>query len=139
MNCEIRVNGQLLPLNVWGGYIIAQKQDSQRDPSGFVFYRGHVSRNGRVFLGRAWGPYSRVIFQKTKFDIDVAPKGWMIGTRLGKGNMVYLEQDYSGKGSNVNKRAKWSQHNLIESKMQPYTRANFIQDEWLATQPGTNY
>ena len=74
----------MLPLNVWGGYIIAQKRDSQRDPGGFVFYRGHVSRNGRVFLGRAWGPYSRVIFQKTKFDIDVAPKGWMIGTRLGK-------------------------------------------------------
>ena len=67
-----------------GGYIIAQKRDSQRDPGGFVFYRGHVSRNGRVFLGRAWGPYSRVIFQKTKFDIDVAPKGWMLGTRLGK-------------------------------------------------------
>ena len=74
----------MLPLNVWGGYIIAQKRDSQRDPGGFVFYRGHVSRNGRVFLGRAWDPYSRVIFQKTKFDIDVAPKGWMLGTRLGK-------------------------------------------------------
>ncbi|RVW97921.1 hypothetical protein CK203_021287 [Vitis vinifera] len=56
-----------------------------------------------------------------------------------RGTMVYLEQDYSGKGSTVNKRVKWSQHNLIESKMQPYTRANFIQDKWLATQPGTNY
>lgn len=74
-NCELRVNNQFLPSDAVG-YITAQGRDSENDPGGFVFYGGHVSGNGKIFLGRAWGSYSRVIFQKLEFDINVMPQGW---------------------------------------------------------------
>ena len=71
------VYDQFLPLYGSGGFITAQCRESGDDPGGFVFYGGRVTGNGTgVFLGRAWGSYSRVIFQKIEFGIDVAPKGW---------------------------------------------------------------
>ncbi|KAJ9681740.1 hypothetical protein PVL29_017900 [Vitis rotundifolia] len=75
-NCHIKMNGRSLPSGTWGGYITAQKRSSPSDPSGFVFDGGAVVGSGKAFLGRAWGPYSRVIFQRTKLDIDVMPEGW---------------------------------------------------------------
>ena len=54
-------------------------------------------------------------------------------------HMTYVEQDCFGKGYDVSKRVTWSQHNLSENEMQPYTKANFIQDGWLTTQPEMNY
>lgn len=47
-----------------------------------------------------------------------------------------MEQDCRGRGSDVSKRVKWASHNLTEAQMQPFSRARFIQDDWLATQPG---
>ncbi|XP_002277623.1 probable pectinesterase 29 [Vitis vinifera] len=134
-NCHIKVNGRLLPSGAWGGYITAQKRSSPSDHSGFVFHGGLVVGSGKFFLGRAWGPYSRVIFQGTRFDIDVMPEGWD-AWRQPVGNLVYVEQGCSGKGSDVRKRVEWSKHSLNESEMQLYSRAYFIQDTWLATQPG---
>ena len=71
------MNGdQLLPPEMWGSYITAQKRSSKNELSGFVFDGGVVEGSGKVILGRAWGPYSRVIFQRTKFDVEVTPQGW---------------------------------------------------------------
>lgn len=58
------------------GYITAQGRGSPNDPSGFVFRRGSVGGKGKSFLGRAYGPYSRVIFYGTKFDDVIDPRGW---------------------------------------------------------------
>lgn len=49
--------------------------------------------------------------------------------------MTYIEEDCSGKGYDASKRVAWSQHDIPENEMKQYTRANFIQDEWLTTQP----
>ena len=68
--------GQLLPSEMWGSYITAQRRNSGNEESGFVFDGGVVEGSGKVFLGRAWGDYSRVIFQRTKFDVNVMPQGW---------------------------------------------------------------
>nr|CAN67070.1 hypothetical protein VITISV_020103 [Vitis vinifera] len=105
-NCRIKVNGRLLPSGAWGGYITAQKRSSPSDHSGFVFHGGLVVGSGKFFLGRAWGPYSRVIFQGTRFDIDVMPEGWD-AWRQPVGNLVYVEQGCTGKGSDVRKRVEW--------------------------------
>lgn len=70
------MNGELLPSGTLGGYITAQKRSSQNDEGGFVFEGGVVAGSGKFFLGRAWGSYSRVIFYRTTFDIDVIPEGW---------------------------------------------------------------
>ncbi|CAI0381723.1 unnamed protein product [Linum tenue] len=61
-----------------GGYITAQGRATANDPSGFVFFGGSVgaSPGVSIFLGRAYGPYSRVIFQSTYMTAAVDPRGW---------------------------------------------------------------
>ncbi|OIW08077.1 hypothetical protein TanjilG_21057 [Lupinus angustifolius] len=58
------------------GYITAQSRSSENDPSGFIFKGGSIIGNGDAYLGRAYGPYSRVIFYGTYFSSLVAPEGW---------------------------------------------------------------
>lgn len=58
------------------GFITAQARNSENDTSGFVFRGGSVVGSGQVNLGRAYGPYSRVIFYGTDFSSVVSPEGW---------------------------------------------------------------
>jgi len=58
------------------GFITAQGRQSLKDTSGFVFEGGSITGNGKVNLGRAWKPYSRVIFHKTYFSSIITPQGW---------------------------------------------------------------
>jgi hypothetical protein len=44
------------------GSVIAQNRQSANENSGFVFIKGKVYGIGSVYLGRAKGAYSRVIF-----------------------------------------------------------------------------
>ena len=66
--------GKLPP--AWVGYITAQGRASPVDTSGFVFRLGSVFGSGQVLLGRAYGPYSRVIFHGTSLGTVVASPGW---------------------------------------------------------------
>lgn len=43
---------------------------------GFVFVRCKIRGAGMVYLGRAWGNNSWVMFANTFMDKIVMPKGW---------------------------------------------------------------
>jgi len=58
------------------GFITAQRRNSSTEPTGFVFRGGQVTGIGKVNLGRAYGPYSRVIFWKTYLSSVILPGGW---------------------------------------------------------------
>lgn len=58
------------------GSVTAQNRESKDENSGFVFVKGKVYGVGDVYLGRAKGAYSRVIFAKTYLSKTVVPKGW---------------------------------------------------------------
>lgn len=58
------------------GFVTAQRRNSPKDPNGFVFRGGSIVGKGQVSLGRAWGPYSRVIFWETYFSSVVSPLVW---------------------------------------------------------------
>uniref|UniRef100_A0A803PW85 pectinesterase n=1 Tax=Cannabis sativa TaxID=3483 RepID=A0A803PW85_CANSA len=59
------------------GYITAQGRASENDPGGFVFEGGSVVGSGQVYLGRAYGAFSRVIFHATNFASNIiVPQGW---------------------------------------------------------------
>lgn len=66
------------------GYVTAQGRQSESDPSGFVFRKGWIWGSGQVMLGRAYGPYSRVIFHGTDLGAVVAPQGWDAWTYRGQ-------------------------------------------------------
>ncbi|CAN0897266.1 Solute carrier family 40 member 3, chloroplastic [Linum grandiflorum] len=60
------------------GYVTAQYRSRADNPSGFVFSGGKVDGAAGVqtFLGRVYGPFSRVIFQSTYLSSVVDPLGW---------------------------------------------------------------
>lgn len=58
------------------GVITAQGRQSPTDNGGFVFKDCTVTGNGKALLGRAWEPYARVIFYRSKFSDAILPIGW---------------------------------------------------------------
>ena len=58
------------------GSITAQNRESANENSGFVFVKGKVYGVDEVYLGRAKGPYSRVLFAKTYLSHTIVPHGW---------------------------------------------------------------
>lgn len=58
------------------GAIAAHERESPYDDTGFSFVNCKVTGSGSVFLGRAWGEYSRIIYSKCYFDAIIHPQGW---------------------------------------------------------------
>lgn len=56
--------------------LTAQKRTIETIESGFSFTKSNVTGNGLVYLGRAWGDHSRVVFSYTFMDKVVVPGGW---------------------------------------------------------------
>ncbi|KAG4946219.1 hypothetical protein JHK87_042226 [Glycine soja] len=57
------------------GSVTAQNRESEGEMSGFIFIKGKVYDIGGVYLGRAKGPYSRVIFAETYLSMTIVPEG----------------------------------------------------------------
>ncbi|KAK6911662.1 Pectinesterase, catalytic [Dillenia turbinata] len=72
--CSIYVDGA--PLGLIPGYITAQGRQNRSDSSGFVFKNCTVGGSGLTYLGRAYRPYSRVLFYQSTLLQNVVPKGW---------------------------------------------------------------
>lgn len=61
------------------GSITAQNRPASNEGSGFVFQGGKVyGVGGNVYLGRAKGAFSRVVFAKTYISNTIVPEGWSI-------------------------------------------------------------
>ena len=58
------------------GFVTAQKRERPTDTNGFVFKYCNVAGTQKADLGRAWGPYARVIFYETFMSDIVNPGGW---------------------------------------------------------------
>lgn len=56
--------------------LTAQKRTNSTMASGFSFKDCVVRGRGQVYLGRAWGDYSRVVFSYSFMDNIVLPQGW---------------------------------------------------------------
>ena len=58
------------------GAVTAQGRSSLMEDTGFSFVHCKVTGSGALYLGRAWGPFSRVVFAYTYMDNIIIPKGW---------------------------------------------------------------
>ncbi|XP_017618182.2 probable pectinesterase 29 [Gossypium arboreum] len=89
-------------------YITAQARDSVVDHSGFVFKEGWIFGTGPAYLGRAYKPYARVLFYRTRMSGIIVPQGWSAWNYVKKENsIVYAEVDCTGAGANKSKRVAW--------------------------------
>eukprot|EP00249_Psilotum_nudum_P030439 c43055_g1_i1 orf=39-1190(-) len=114
------------------GSITAQNRDDPHDSSGFVFVDCTITGTGEVFLGRAWGSYSRVVFMHTYMSAIVVPQGWYDwGNPQRESTVYYGQYKCSGPGANAAGRVKWS-HELSDREAEPFVEINFINGgSWL--------
>ncbi|CAL0320935.1 unnamed protein product [Lupinus luteus] len=117
------------------GYVTAQGRNQKKESSGFVFKGGKVIGNGKTMLGRAYGPFSRVIFYETYLSSVVAPEGWSAWKSKKGSGTNFIEADCKGPGADTSGRVPWSKK-LDSSKLEKYTREYFIdRDGWLSNIP----
>ncbi|CAA0832447.1 Pectinesterase QRT1 [Striga hermonthica] len=118
---------------VGDGYAIAaQHRNSDTDETGFAFLNCTVTGTGPIYLGRAWGNYSRIIYSYTEFDIDVRPQGWedwRVPSR--QSTVVYGEYECRGRGADRSRRVEWSKA-LSYWEARPFLDTMFIRGkQWL--------
>lgn len=58
------------------GALTAQKRESMLEETGFSFINCKITGSGALYLGRAWGTFSRVVFAYTYMDKIITPRGW---------------------------------------------------------------
>ncbi|MCO5610665.1 hypothetical protein L7F22_064905 [Adiantum nelumboides] len=123
---------QLHTLSINPGSLTAQKRSSPSSRTGFSFVDCKVDGSGLLFLGRAWGPYSRVVFSYTYLGNVIIPKGWYNWGVSGRERTVYYGQyKCSGPGANQNGRVAWA-HELSDAEAAPFQSLNFIDGaSWL--------
>ncbi|OMP12117.1 Pectinesterase, catalytic [Corchorus olitorius] len=116
--------------------LTAQKRSNSSLESGFSFKDSVVtgSSGGLVYLGRAWGDYSRVVFSYTFMDKVVLPQGWSDwGDQKRDARVYYGEYKCSGPGANLTGRVAWARI-LTDEEAQPFLGTYYVEgDTWLIT------
>ncbi|GAU41090.1 hypothetical protein TSUD_139930 [Trifolium subterraneum] len=92
------------------GFITAQERSSVSMESGFSITNSKVLGSGQVYLGRPWGPYSRVIYSYTNMNNIILPQGWddTMNAQNSSLTAYYGEYKCSGPGSNLARRPPWA-------------------------------
>ncbi|XP_045795519.1 probable pectinesterase 8 [Trifolium pratense] len=116
------------------GAITAHGRVSMDENTGYVFVNSTIGGNGRIWLGRAWRPYSRVIFAFTTMSDIIAPEGWNdFNDPTRDQTIFYGEYNCSGPGASVNMRAPYVQR-LNDTQAFQFLNTSFIDgDLWLET------
>lgn len=113
--------------------LTAQKRTLKSIDSGFSFTKSTVNGSGLVYLGRAWGDRSRVVFSYTYMDRVVVPDGWDKWRiqRPEESGVYYGEYQCSGPGANWTGRVHWA-HILTDEEAKPFLGTYYVDgDSWL--------
>ncbi|KAJ9538943.1 hypothetical protein OSB04_031676 [Centaurea solstitialis] len=114
------------------GAVTAQGRSSLLEDTGFSFLRCKVTGSGALYLGRAWGPFSTVVFAYTYMDNIIIPKGWYNWGDPNREMTVYYGQyKCSGPGATFAGRVSWSRE-LTDEEAKPFLSLSFIDgSEWI--------
>ncbi|XP_059627056.1 pectinesterase 1-like [Cornus florida] len=114
-------------------FITAQARLNSRDNSGFSFVHCMVTGTGKIaVLGRAWLPFSKVVYAYTEMSDVVNPYGWSDNFHRERDRRVfYGEYKNTGPGSVSGGRVKFSKE-LTDREALPYIILAFIEgSKWL--------
>ncbi|XVF49094.1 hypothetical protein PTKIN_Ptkin03bG0240900 [Pterospermum kingtungense] len=114
------------------GALTAQGRGSILDDTGFSFVNCKVTGSGALYLGRAWGPFSRVVFAYTYMDNIIIPKGWYNwGDPNREMTVFYGQYKCTGPGASFAGRVSWSRE-LTDEEAKPFISLSFIDgSEWI--------
>ncbi|KAK9108956.1 hypothetical protein Sjap_017016 [Stephania japonica] len=115
------------------GALTAQKRESMLEETGFSFINCKVTGSGALYLGRAWGTFSRVVFAYTYMDKIITPKGWYNwGDKNREMTVFYGQYKCWGPGADHGGRVWWSRE-LTQQEAKPFITIGFIDGyEWLS-------
>ena len=99
---------------------------------GYVFMNCRLTAvNGvnKVYLGRPWRDYAKVVFINCQLGNHILPEGWSDweGAERYK-TAFFAEYGNRGSGSNVSKRVNWS-HQISKKEASKYTINNILSPE----------
>ncbi|KAL6193633.1 hypothetical protein ACLB2K_034717 [Fragaria x ananassa] len=130
-NCEIFVIGDKR-VSIKGS-VTANHRQSADECSGFVFIKGKVYGVGdHVYLGRAKGAFSRVVYAETYLSRTIMPEGWTNWSYAGgTENLYHAEYNCKGPGAEFSDRVPWAKQ-LTDQEVQPFLTIDFIEGkDWL--------
>ncbi|EEF41349.1 probable pectinesterase 8 [Ricinus communis] len=114
------------------GAVTAHGRTSKDENTGFAFVNCTLGGTGRIWLGRAWRPFSRVVFAFTSMTDIIAAEGWNdFNDPTRDQTIFYGEYNCSGPGANMTMRAAYVQR-LNDTQASAFLDASFIDgDQWL--------
>ncbi|KAK4258305.1 hypothetical protein QN277_007765 [Acacia crassicarpa] len=119
------------------GFIAAQKRESIKETSGYVFNGCVVDGIGQTMLGRAYGPYSRVIIANSYLSSVVDPVGWNAWHQSDVEKITFVEEENKGPGANKSKRVSWMK-NMTKEELHKFLDLSYIDHEgWLNNRPSS--
>lgn len=91
-----------------------------------------MTGSGTIYLGRAWGMYSCVVFIRSNIAEKIIPAGWYNWADVKRQKTVFYEEyKCTGMGANRAGRMKWSRV-LTASQAAAFSSLNFIDGKkWL--------
>jgi len=109
-----------------GGSLTAQKRSSMGENTGFSFVSCTITGTGPVYLGRAWGPASRVVYIYCNIANIVTPAGWFNwGIPSRQSTVYYGQYQCTGLGASESGRVSWS-HELSSSEASMFNSIAYI-------------
>ncbi|KAI8526714.1 hypothetical protein RHMOL_Rhmol12G0017100 [Rhododendron molle] len=119
------------------GAVTAHGRTSKDENSGFVFVNCSIGGTGRIWLGRAWRPFSSVVFAYSNMTDVIAPEGWNdMNDPTRDQTVFYGEYMCGGAGADMTSRVPYAQR-LNDTQASPFLNVSFVDgDLWL--QPYTS-
>ncbi|WP_395088102.1 pectinesterase family protein [Armatimonas sp.] len=96
------------------GYITAQARDTQTEPGGYLFWRCELTSTpdvppGKVYLGRPWRDFARVLFWECRLGPQIRPVGWHNWDKPDREKTtLFAECNNVGPGAEKKERVAWS-------------------------------
>ncbi|KAI3735081.1 hypothetical protein L6452_14569 [Arctium lappa] len=117
------------------GWITAHARKNSEMDTGYVFVHCPVTGTGQgAYLGRAWKPFSRVVFAYSDLGPVVSPKGWNSNNHAQR-NLFFGEFGNTGPGSNVALREPFVKQ-LNKADIKPFISLAYIEgSKWLLPPP----